>query len=1213
MAMCGKKIIALLLIFSVLTVYIPILSSAEDESTALFSIIEAENCSMSGFKVENNANASGVKSVVSYGANTSLTCETPQTDADMYLWIRAFGDDSSTKLTAKINGRSYEINNIYSAGWGWQRIKLNGSDGKLILTASGKNVHIDQLLFTSDGNFKAEGIVSADSETKSDNTYPENKEALKSKFPEMRENNGSYFAEAEDAQLNAPMTVVEGETASGGKYAVVQSGQFLEPYSVPNPHIGLKFNVKEKGTYYVWVRYFTPKANQKSSWVSIDGKDYYRLDTKITADWTWAKTNTVSLAEGWHTLDIKARQSGHRLDCFVITNDSKFTPSGRGSLPGEEERPSLMAKAERIIPRIHLNGETVVSSAVGKMVNGIPVVPIRNFCEKLGAGYYIGEDYAVIYRERQYLKIIKDSDTAVLNGEKIQLRAPSERNMDEFLTDFDAVAKLLDLEYTVDEENQIICEYTFPDDIKWEDAENETRIEISTEPSSMWIDYAYAAESGYDAAYAWIRRDGERIWKKGYDPVYEDGKICGGFSSLNELTKYTMKLVIIRNGSAQTIYKSWKNSHQEQKPNTNSVYNFVYHGDGLILKQTYENISCYLDYENENAECKTYYREKGTEEWQEAFGLYKDFKIKQFRGSIVGFTPGKAYEIKAVVTEGGKEKEYISETEMWSDNPPIAKEYKLSDLYDKNKNEGAFPIQYLKGTPDGWIKIKGTEGDNTIEASKNVDEAVWVSNCEYVIFEDLVVKGGYYHGFHVVNRSNNVRINNCDISGYGVPGIRNEKSGMFCDYKGSSNNPNQNSGVRITDTECITVENCYIHDPSGRTNAWKYAHPAGMNAVSMRSGGRTVIRNNDFIGNEWNRWNDAIEAFYNPHRSGGPARDCDIYGNVLMIGQDDGMELDGAQMNARVYNNMFQGSLCSISTIPQFVGPSYVFKNMFLNLGTEDDAYGAVVKGGSFEKDGDVNAGAWAKLYLFNNTMCTRGNGISCNYGVETDYRVMSRNNIICISSDKNAINDKYKLDSCDFDYDLISAIDGGQTPGVVAADSAEKHSVKNSPGFTDRINGRLDLSANSAGIDKGEDLKDFTKGYVGTAPDMGALEYGSGNCIYPVRNTNISTDKQMVFFKKGDKEKSFEITLDASSENERIKIDLTEFDKNWISVTDENGNSEFEIKSGEPAKIIVKIDENKLFSYGLPTKKGMAGIRLKPENGSSVVVTVYYREDGKI
>ena len=88
---------------------------------------------------------------------------------------------------------------------------------------------------------------------------------------------------------------------------------------------------------------------------------------------------------------------------------------------------------------------------------------------------------------------------------------------------------------------------------------------------------------------------------------------------------------------------------------------------------------------------------------------------------------------------------------------------------------------------------------------------------------------------------------------------------------------------------------------------------------------------------------------------------------------------------------------------------------------------------------------------------------------------------------------------------------------------------------------------------------------------------------------------------------------MNTDSANERVKIDLTEFDKNWLSVTDENGNSEFEIKSGEPAKIIVKIDENKLFSYGLPQKKGMAGIRLKPENGASVVVTVYYREDGKI
>ena len=51
---------------------------------------------------------------------------------------------------------------------------------------------------------------------------------------------------------------------------------------------------------------------------------------------------------------------------------------------------------------------------------------------------------------------------------------------------------------------------------------------------------------------------------------------------------------------------------------------------------------------------------------------------------------------------------------MWEDNPPIAKEYKLSELYDPNKYDGALDLQYLQGDENGWIKIKGEDGDNTI-------------------------------------------------------------------------------------------------------------------------------------------------------------------------------------------------------------------------------------------------------------------------------------------------------------------------------------------------------------------------------------------------------------------------------------------------------------------------------------------------------------------
>lgn len=1231
-----------------------------EEEASTIKPREAEESSYQGFRIQNDVIDSGMQALrsVSSGASISLNTDKLIAEGEVMLWIRAKGNRSSDRLSVKADGKLVKSLPVYSkSGYQWHKVSLGKSLRKNItITANGSGIVVDNYILTSEKDFVAAGVSGMQSNAGGVEYYPENPRAAKLKLPTMRENNGSFYGEAEDAMLDG-MSVMEVETASGGLFAHAQSGTQTDPYLRDTPNLGFRFHVDKPGTYAVWVRYFTPLSGQKSSWISIDGKDFYRLDTKMTKQWTWKNTNKVNLAAGDHIVDIRYRQAKHRIDCVIVTPDLSFTPSGLGHLPGEEVRPNLLTYEERVIPRIFLNGSQVLTNTMGEKVGDTLVLPIRAFCEKLGYNFYVTDDYGAIYKDRDYLQMIEGQSNVIINGKKVAIGAPVTRQKNEFGVDFAVVAQFLGIDYTVDENNQIYCTYEADDEITWENTEhlnNGVHIELT---HSMSADYYYkCTPEDYDAVSVYYRQNGEVMWKKGYEPIYIDGALRGGFSGLREHGKYTMKMVLVKGSKVTVLYQSWQNIHEEyiypyvpddyqgddpvvikrsfdnprlpiEKEKLRTVYDFIHHGDGLVLVPTYENISCYMDYQTEGTQCTVYYREKATEEWDEAYQLYNDKTNKQFRGSITGLTEGKTYEVKAVLSEGDSG-EFVSETTMWSADVPIAKEYKLSEIYNPETNEGGLQLQYLKGSPEGWIKIKGVDGDNTIAASKNIEEAVWISNCEYVILEDLVITGGYFHGINAANNSHDIRIVNCDISNWGVPGIaavnQNGSDGMYCDYMGNSSNPNLNSGVRISDTQNITVEKCFIHDPSGQTNCWAWAHPAGPSAISLRSAGRSVIRYNDFVGSEWYRWNDPIECYYNGHITGGAARDCDIYGNVMMNGNDDGTEMDGGQMNTRFYNNLVQAVLCGVSTIPMQVGPSYVFKNVFAFLGTENDGAGAAFKsGGALSGDQDNrNFGKRARMHAFNNTIITRGNGIS-NYaykeGLYEDFNVITRNNIFGVNG--THINNAGSNENVDFNYDLLVNPTGAAVK-LNAGENVEKNSIQaGEVGVVDYMNGLYTAREGGPAQDAGVDLKNFTKGYNGAKPDMGAFESGTDNTAFPIRPVVVQANRYHMMLNAGETEGTFILSLKEGTDGQKVKLRMTDFDKTWLSVADESGNTEFELKAGEPVTIKVKADIPALESYvvganwnqGNSNKKGMAGIVIEQEDGHSILVTINYREKGNI
>ncbi|MDD4489265.1 MAG: right-handed parallel beta-helix repeat-containing protein [Paludibacter sp.] len=623
---------------------------------------------------------------------------------------------------------------------------------------------------------------------------------------------------------------------------------------------------------------------------------------------------------------------------------------------------------------------------------------------------------------------------------------------------------------------------------------------------------------------------------------------------------------------------------------------------------TFESCGIYISYK-ENAKIQLFYKKACETIWIEAYPPIYDNVTKEFRGSIVKLEEDTEYEVKAEIYDNNSMNKTIQSTvfKTWKSNVKVRHTIPLKKFKTKN----TFIINGLKGSENNWIKITGVDDIDLSNSKENA--AIHFSNCNYVILEGVTIKCGSKNGILIDKTNTNIRIVNCDISGWGrTTNVSTEEGDMI---DSSTQKPiNWDAGIRIEQALNILVERCYIHDPKGLTNPWTgkilvgdfkgksydWLHPKGMNGIYIRDAqGGIVIRYNDIIGSQPHRFNDPIETAQNGELHGGFNRDADIYGNVLAFGQDDGIELDGAQCNIRMYNNRIEQVYCGISLAPNRRGPSYIFNNVVFNLGDSEDNVGVSIKnGGGMEY-------SQGRQFLFNNTLISRFNGMNgSGFGKGNINRDMftatTRNNIFLSETDPStnihekgkSISDKQKSEHNDFDYDMIGnlALTGGK--GVILAkDGAEKHGIFASPEFADFDHADFTIKASDPGMDKGIVIPNFTTSYNGNAPDIGAFEYGAESSLIPVRPLNISANKYSVNLKLHNEEVVTFKVGEIGSGN-RIIVKKSN-DMHWLhtelSTTEIKSNSVFTLKLKA-----TEADSRQI---------GMIIIRL--ENGFSIPISV--------
>jgi|GEM_PF-6256795 len=168
------------------------------------------------------------------------------------------------------------------------------------------------------------------------------------------------WIEPENGWLKDPMKKERDASASNNSF--VWAGN---SHSDGEGEAHMRFHVEEAGDYVIWGRVLAPSTSDNSFYIRLDNGeellwDVYGPDKNNTAQaWWWDQVRdretrkkagldslVFTLKEGWHTLALRSREAGTRIDRLLVTNDKSFIPEGWGTSPNELMPVNLWMEAE---------------------------------------------------------------------------------------------------------------------------------------------------------------------------------------------------------------------------------------------------------------------------------------------------------------------------------------------------------------------------------------------------------------------------------------------------------------------------------------------------------------------------------------------------------------------------------------------------------------------------------------------------------------------------------------------------------------------------------------------------------------------------------------------------------------------------------------------------------------------------------------------------
>lgn len=144
----------------------------------------------------------------------------------------------------------------------------------------------------------------------------------------------TFQFEAESGALVAPMVSAVDATASNSHYVWIPAGQGNNTSQTGTTGIAaFTFNAPVAANYYVWARVKAANTSDDTFWVKMDSGTYQTWTLPVSSSWTWDKVNSSTqdpviwaLQPGNHTVRVRWREDGAKLDRVIITSNPNYLP-----------------------------------------------------------------------------------------------------------------------------------------------------------------------------------------------------------------------------------------------------------------------------------------------------------------------------------------------------------------------------------------------------------------------------------------------------------------------------------------------------------------------------------------------------------------------------------------------------------------------------------------------------------------------------------------------------------------------------------------------------------------------------------------------------------------------------------------------------------------------------------------------------------------------
>lgn len=373
-----------------------------------------------------------------------------------------------------------------------------------------------------------------------------------------------------------------------------------------------------------------------------------------------------------------------------------------------------------------------------------------------------------------------------------------------------------------------------------------------------------------------------------------------------------------------------------------------------------------------------------------------------------------------------------------------------------------------------WLYVRSEDDpSNHIWQAAVLDRAIQVNGQDWIWIEGFEIR--YYGrnsggcGICALNSSHLIIRNNR---------IHNMQLGIYINWEGG--NAEQGNDTRIEDNE--------IYDPGVDEFEWASAKGTTLEGtgIVLRGHVGAIVRGNH-IHNFFNGiYTGTTAGIDNPEI----ARDADIYDNRMDHISDDGLEPEGACVNHRFRDNRVDTMLVGFSNGPITQGPTWVIRNLFTNFTSTSIKWAR-------NPDGAV--------YIYHNTFWTDAPNLNAMSMITIGYNTVMRNNIF--QGNGFAFEEShYGSTGMDWDYDNWHTTRDASLPHfrwetidylsialLCASTGLECRGHESPPGLVNPGGGDFTLLSSSLNIDRGILIPGINDSFIGTAPDLGVYEFGSG------------------------------------------------------------------------------------------------------------------------